>query len=218
MNMKDNDSQTGEVARTLVEFLEVAITMIVFLKGFYPSAAFERRRYMNVVVQRARHPELRDYMHSAASGLLPFIQKNDALNNVCKQGLVERVAVIFFSSDNVPVERFIFKLTINLSSAASVEENQLEFALRSFLVKLSVANPLVKPLPPNCRWEVTAYLRSLPDVGSSKEGELWIPTDTKQWMKPPVITPVKSLNSEPLCLQLYLEHPSLSETQPCQAL
>lgn len=30
---------------------------------------------MNVVVQRARHPELRDYIHSAASGLLPFIQK-----------------------------------------------------------------------------------------------------------------------------------------------
>ncbi|KAL0757406.1 hypothetical protein Bca101_095074 [Brassica carinata] len=208
MHMKDGNSQTGEVARTLVGFLEVAITMIVFLKGFYPSAAFERRRYMNVVVQRARHPELRDYIHSAASGLLPFIQK----------GLVERVAVIFFGNDNVPVERFIFKLTINLSSAASVEENQLEFALRSFLIKLSVAKPLVKPLPPNCRWEVTAYLRSLPEVGSSKEGELWIPTDTKQWMKPPVITPVKSLNSELLCLQLYLEHPSLSETQPCQAL
>jgi mitotic spindle assembly checkpoint protein MAD2B len=37
--------------------------------------AFERRRYMNVVVQRARHPQLRDYIHSAVSGLLPFIQK-----------------------------------------------------------------------------------------------------------------------------------------------
>uniref|UniRef100_A0A1J3CMR0 DNA polymerase zeta processivity subunit n=1 Tax=Noccaea caerulescens TaxID=107243 RepID=A0A1J3CMR0_NOCCA len=74
MNLKDGN-QSGEVARTLVEFLEVAITMVVFLKGFYPSAAFERRRYMNVVVQRARHPELRDYIHSAASGLLPFIEK-----------------------------------------------------------------------------------------------------------------------------------------------
>jgi len=30
---------------------------------------------MNVVVQRARHPQLRDYIHSAVSGLLPFIQK-----------------------------------------------------------------------------------------------------------------------------------------------
>ncbi|CAL9215243.1 unnamed protein product [Arabidopsis halleri] len=200
MNLKD-DNQSGEVAGTVVEFMEVAITMIVFLKGFYPSAAFERRRYMNVVVQRARHPELRDYIHSAAYGLLPFIQK----------GLVERVAVIFFSEDNVPVERFIFKLTINPSSAALVEEAQLQFALRSFLIKLSVSKSLVKPLPQNCRWEVTAYLRSLPQVGSSKEGELWIPTDTKQWQNPPVITPVKSLNSEPLCLQLYLEHPSLSQ-------
>lgn len=172
------------------------------------------------------------------------------MNNVCcwsmKQGLVERVAVIFFSEDNVPVERFIFKLTINPSCAALVEEGQLEFALRSFLIKLSVSKSLVKPLPqsiyislapffllpirPNlcsysnvshsktdCGWEVTAYLRSLPEVGSSKEGELWIPTDTKQWQKPPVITPVKSLNSEPLCLQLYLEHPSFSERQPSQA-
>lgn len=81
-----------------------------------------------------------------------------ALNNVCKQGLVERVAVIFFGNDNVPVERFIFKLTINLSSAASVEENQLEFALRSFLIKLSVAKPLVKPLPPSkCIFSPTIY-------------------------------------------------------------
>jgi hypothetical protein len=136
MSRKD-DNQSGEVGRTLVDFMEVAITMIVYLKGFYPSAAFERRRYMNVVVQRARHPELRDYIHSAASGLLPFIEK----------GLVERVAVVFFSEDNVPVERFIFKITIKPSCAALVEEGQLEFALRSFLIKLSVSKSLVKPLP-----------------------------------------------------------------------
>ncbi|XP_023645071.1 DNA polymerase zeta processivity subunit isoform X2 [Capsella rubella] len=196
MNPKDENQSGGDVARTLVEFLEVAITMIVSLK-----AAFERRRYMNMVVQRARHPELRDYIHSAASGLLPFVEK----------GLVERVAVVFFSEDNVSVERFIFKLMINTSCAASVEEGQLEFALKSFLIKLSVSKSLVKPLPQSCRWEVTAYLRSLPEVGSSKDGEQWIPTDTKQWQKPPVITPVKSLNSEPLCLQLYLEHASFSE-------
>ena len=33
---------------------------------------------MNAVVQRARHPQLRDYIHSAVSGLLPFIQKVSA--------------------------------------------------------------------------------------------------------------------------------------------
>lgn len=30
---------------------------------------------MNVVVHRPRHPQLATYIHSATSGLLPFIQK-----------------------------------------------------------------------------------------------------------------------------------------------
>ncbi|RVW63623.1 DNA polymerase zeta processivity subunit [Vitis vinifera] len=78
MERRENQSPQNETARILVEFLEVAITSIVFLKGIYPSGAFERRRYMNAVVQRARHPQLRDYIHSAVSGLLPFIQKVSA--------------------------------------------------------------------------------------------------------------------------------------------
>ncbi|TYI03437.1 hypothetical protein ES332_A11G340100v1 [Gossypium tomentosum] len=191
----------GEIAGILVEFLEVAITSVVYLKGIYPSGAFERRRYMNVVVQRARHPQLREYIHSAVSGLLPSIQK----------GLVERVAVTFFNTDNIPMERFIFKLTVNQSFGSKVEESDLEFSLRSFLIKLSVSQPLTIVLPRDCRWEIMAYFRSLPQVSTSKDAEMWIPTDTKQWQQPPLITPIKSMNSEPLGLQLYLEHPSSSE-------
>ncbi|PQM43089.1 hypothetical protein Pyn_03005 [Prunus yedoensis var. nudiflora] len=67
---------SGETARILVEFLEVEITSIVLLKGIYPPGAFERRKYMNLVVHSARHPELRDYILSAVSGLHPFIQKD----------------------------------------------------------------------------------------------------------------------------------------------
>ncbi|EOY13766.1 PREDICTED: DNA polymerase zeta processivity subunit [Theobroma cacao] len=201
MERKDNQSPRGHIAGILVEFLEVAITSVVFLKGIYSPGAFERRRYMNVVVQRARHPQLRDYIHSAVSGLLPFIEK----------GLVERVAVIFFNTDNIPVERFMFKLTVNQSFDSKVEESDLEFSLRSFLIKLSVSQPLTKVLPCDCRWEITAYFRSLPQVRNSKDTELWISTDTKQWQQPPLITPIKSMNSEPLGVQLFLEHPSPSE-------
>ncbi|KAG8653139.1 DNA polymerase zeta processivity subunit [Manihot esculenta] len=206
MERRENQSPRDERARILVEFLEVAITSIVFLKGVYPSGAFERRRYMNVVVQRARHPQLRDYIHSAVIGLLPFIQK----------GLVNRLAVIFSSTDNIPVERFIFKLTVNQSCDLKVEESDLEFSLRSFLMKLSGSGPLTKVLPRDCRWEITAYFSSIPEVGASKHqhADLWIPTDTKQWRQPPLITPIKSMSSEPLCMQLYLEHPSLSEPKP----
>ncbi|KAK4594573.1 hypothetical protein RGQ29_018310 [Quercus rubra] len=190
MDLKDNQSPQGETARILVEFLELAITSIVFLKGVYPSGAFERRRYMNLVVQRARHPQLRDYIHSAVFGLLPFIQK----------GMVERAAVIFFNTDGIPVERFVFKLAVNLSYGSKVEEADLEFSLRSFLIKLSVSESLTKVLPRK--------------ASANKDVEQWIPTDTRQWEQPPLLTPIKSMSSEPLCVQLYIEHPSLSEPKP----
>ncbi|KAB1216955.1 DNA polymerase zeta processivity subunit [Morella rubra] len=169
-----------------------------------PQGAFERRRYMNVVVQRARHPQLRDYIHLAVSGLLPFVQK----------GLVERVAVIFSNADNIPVERFVFKLTVNQTYGSKLEEADLQFSLRSFLIKLQVSASLTKVLPRDCRWEITAYFRSLPQASTSKDADLWVPTDIRQWQQPPLLTPIKSMSSEPLCLQLYLEHPSSCEPKP----
>ncbi|XP_051133667.1 DNA polymerase zeta processivity subunit [Andrographis paniculata] len=201
MDRKDNSTPQGEIARILVEFMEVAITSIVFLKGIYPNGAFERRRYMNVVVHKAKHPQLNEYIHSALEGLLPFINK----------GLVDRVVVIFFGDDDVPIERFIFKLSVNQSYNSKVEQADLEFSLRSFLIKLPVSEPLTKPLPRNCRWEITAYFHALPEAGTSKDAEMWIPTDAKQWLQPPLIVPIKSMTSEPLGLQLYLEHPSHTE-------
>ncbi|KAK9199441.1 hypothetical protein WN944_014632 [Citrus x changshan-huyou] len=187
MDRSDTQSPQVETARILAEFLEVAITSVVFLKGLYPSGAFERRRYMNLVVQRARHPQLRDYIHSS--------------------GLVERVAVIFSNANNVPLERYVFKIMVNQSYGSMVEEGHLEFSLRSFLIKLSVSKSLSRVLPQGCRWEITAYFRSLPQVNTSKDAELWIPTDTKQWQQPPLITPIKSMSSDSLSVQLYLENP-----------
>ncbi|XP_047332430.1 DNA polymerase zeta processivity subunit isoform X2 [Impatiens glandulifera] len=130
------------------------------------------------------------------------------------QGLVERVAVVFFNAENIPLERFIFRVSVNQSYGEKVEEADLQFSLRSFLIKLPLSEPLTKPLPMGCRWEITTYFRSLPEASTSEEADLWIPTDMKQWMQPPLITPVKSMSSEPMSLQLYMEHPSLSEPNP----
>lgn len=60
---------------------------------------------------------------------------------------MERVAVIFFNVDNIPIERFIFKLAVNQSYDSKVEEAALEFSLRSFLIKLPVSETLTKALP-----------------------------------------------------------------------
>ncbi|KAL2937784.1 DNA polymerase zeta processivity subunit [Bienertia sinuspersici] len=194
MDCRDNQSPQGQVARILVDFLEVAITSIVFHKGVYPSGAFERRRYMNLVVHKAKHPELEDYIHSAVNGIFPFLEK----------GFVDRVAVIFFDTENIPLERYNFKLQLNQSYGSLLEEADFEFSLRSFLIKLLCPRPLPG-------WEITAYFRSEAQIGTSIDVNLWIPTDTKQWQQASLITPIKSMSSDPLGLQLYLEHPTLSE-------
>lgn len=64
--------------------------------------------------------------------------------SVSLQGLVERVAVIFFDRTNVPIEKFMFKLSVNQSYDSKVEDADLEFALRSFLIKLPASESLTK--------------------------------------------------------------------------
>lgn len=59
-----------------------------------------------------------------------------------------------------------------------------------------------------------SYFHSLPQFTGSTGAELWIPTDIQQWQQPPLLTPIKSMSSEPLGVQLYVEHPSLLGLQP----
>lgn len=61
--------------------------------------------------------------------------------------MVERVAVVFFNKENIPLERFVFKLTVNQAYDSEVEQTDLEFSLKSFLTKLSVSESLTKVLP-----------------------------------------------------------------------
>ncbi|KMT05162.1 hypothetical protein BVRB_7g173100 [Beta vulgaris subsp. vulgaris] len=201
MDRRDHPSCQGQIARILVDFLEVAITSVVFHKGVYPSGAFERRRYMNLVVHKAKHPELQEYIHSSVNGLLPFLEK----------GLIERVAVVFFDYESTPLERYNFKLQVNQSYGKEVVEDDLRFSLRSFLVKLSLSKDLSGVLPRDCRWEITAFFRAEAQISTNNAVKLWIPSDAKQWQQAPLITPLKSMSSEPLGLQLYMEHPTLPE-------
>lgn len=57
------------------------------------------------------------------------------------------MAVIFFKNDNVPIERFVFMVNVNQSYGSMVEEADLQFSLRSFLIKLPVSEPLTRVLP-----------------------------------------------------------------------
>ncbi|PWA69729.1 DNA polymerase zeta processivity subunit [Artemisia annua] len=202
MERKKKQSPQNENVKYLVEFLEVAITSIIFLKGIYPDGAFERRRYMNLVVHTARHPQLNHYIQHSLNSLVPHIQ----------QGLVERVAVIFFNRDKIPIEKFMFKINVNQSYESVIEDVDLGVSLRAFLTKLSQSEPLSKAVSKDWKWEIMSYFRSIPST--SEDADMWVGTRTQQWQQPPLITPIKSMNIDPLSVQLYIEHPSLLEPKP----
>ncbi|PRQ31068.1 hypothetical protein RchiOBHm_Chr5g0031421 [Rosa chinensis] len=97
----------------------------------------------------------------------------------------------------------MFKLTVDQSYVSKVEEADL-CCCRLFLSTIDGG------------WEITAYFHSLPQASTSmgERGSL-IPTDTRQCKQLPLVTsPLKSMSSQPLSVQLYLEHPSLSEPNP----
>nr|GEW64643.1 DNA polymerase zeta processivity subunit [Tanacetum cinerariifolium] len=202
MDRKKKLSPQNENVKFLVEFLQVAITEIIFLKGIYPSGAFERRRYMNLVVHTARHPQLHHYIQHSLNSLVPHIQ----------QGLVERVAVIFFNRDKIPIEKFMFKINVNQSYESIIEDADVELSLRAFLAKLSQSEPLSKTISKDWKWEIMSYFRSIPST--NEDADMWVGTRTQQWQQPPLITPIKSMNIDPLFVQLYIEHPSLLEPKP----
>ncbi|CAK9217443.1 unnamed protein product [Sphagnum troendelagicum] len=188
----------GHVADLVCEFLEVAVHLLLCVREIYPPELFERRRYLNLPVQWARHPELRDYIHSAVTNLKIWIQ----------QGVVEKVAVIFVDNSNqtTALEKFIFDFSLKQLIRSSLQPNEMEFALRGFLLKLSVCEPLLRPLPPDCSWELIAYVTNLSRDTIKKE-QFWIPSEHKGWQQPFTITPIKSMQSELLDMQLYVEHP-----------
>lgn len=55
--------------------------------------------------------------------------------------------MVFLDDGGVPIERFVFKLNVNQSYNSKVQQADMEFSLRSFLIKLPVSEPLTKVLP-----------------------------------------------------------------------
>ncbi|XP_002968014.2 DNA polymerase zeta processivity subunit isoform X2 [Selaginella moellendorffii] len=189
---------TGPAATLLCEFLEAAVHLLLSIRGLYSPEVFERRRYMNCLIHWARHPGLQQYIHNVVYSLHTWI----------KQGVVDKIALVVHNKENVAVEKYIFKLQVDLSFEGEFRLNDLEPDLRAFFMKIGASRHLLLPLPPDCSWELVAYSKQMQTTESS--GDLaWIPTEIGAWAHPPLITPIKSMKSQFLNVQLYVEQPKV---------
>eukprot|EP00850_Spirogloea_muscicola_P002393 SM000009S23522 [mRNA] locus=s9:495090:496533:+ [translate_table: standard] len=164
------------------------------------AEVFERRRHYGVPVHWARHPDLEEYVRSVAASLRDWIE----------QGTVEKVAlVIHHGSARVALERHVVSLQLDAATpGGSIPDPwELEPALRAFLLKLAVLDAPLRPLPPDCSFEVIAYTKKLPDgVGGAGSDVVWIPAEGGELSDLQVL-PVKSLRSGILNMQMYVEQP-----------
>ena len=192
----------------LCEFLEIAIHLILYVRDVYPSALFQRRRKYNVPVYVCGHPELNRYVRNVVDGIKPLLDTDK----------VEGVAVLIRNKENEPVEKFVFK-TERGSACISREEDsyllKLESNLRSLLLKISVSDALLAPNPPDCTFVIHVHT-TLP-AASAVDHELqrydfpWMTAGLEEDSSLGHVVPLKSLSSDLLRMQLYVEESSLKK-------
>lgn len=97
---------------------------------------------------------------------------------------MEKIAVVFLDGNQVPVEKVIFKLC--LKQVTGLPTSQLEFALRGFLLKLSVSDSALLPLPPGTHFTLFEKPRgsnACEDASASYEGVVFLFLKSEQMFR-----------------------------------
>lgn len=87
----------------LVEFFEVVINNILYVRKLYPDAIFEPRKKYGIVVYQIVHPGVKDYIRDCLK----------AIEFHCKRKQLQRFFVCFESDDKV-IDKFAFDI-LNIS-------------------------------------------------------------------------------------------------------
>ncbi|XP_024116849.1 mitotic spindle assembly checkpoint protein MAD2B isoform X2 [Oryzias melastigma] len=190
------------VADVLCEFLEVAVHLILYVREVYPSGIFQKRKKYNIPVKMSCHPDLNQYIQDTLLCIKPLIEKNDA----------EKVVVVIVDKDHRPVERFVFEICqpplLSISSDSLL--SHVEQLLRAFILKISVCDAVLTSNPPGCSFSVLVHTRDAATRNMEKVQVMkdfpWIVADEQEvHMKEPRLVPLKSMTSDIIKMQLYVE-------------
>lgn len=160
---------------TFSDFLVVAIHTILYERGIYPAETFISTRKYNFPVRQNRHPKVCKWITDAAAAVEAEMLK----------GAVQRVAVVIFSQDSIPLERFMFDvgsfpevpvsevLTPFDEGGVDVEQGNkpdlklslvdIEEQLRAAIRKLAYCGSKLSALPKGCTFTVAVELKDRAD-------------------------------------------------------
>ncbi|XP_021922607.1 mitotic spindle assembly checkpoint protein MAD2B isoform X3 [Zootermopsis nevadensis] len=186
----------------LIEFLEVAIHNVLYVRNIYPTSIFVRRKKYGVPVQMSTHPYLNEYITECLKTIKDLLTKNE----------VRKVTVVFFDEAQIPVERFIFDI-LDLNRTLNQDDPYFikgEEALRGFCLKLAMTGSNLKPLPSKSTFRVQLHTIEAVSVSLAEEPRYqdfpWIETvEQETEVMNPSIVPIRTLDTGFHKLQVYVE-------------
>src|SRR5438045_2419855 len=156
---------------TFCDFLIVAIHTILYERSIYPQSTFISARKYNLPVRQNRHPKVCQWILDAVAAVEKELQK----------GSVDRVAVVIYSRDAKPLERFVFDVSSfpdipvgELLTEFEGTENggnglpgkgfkvnlvDVEEQLRATIMKLAYCGDKLGSLPEECSYTVAVELK-----------------------------------------------------------
>ncbi|KAK1340498.1 hypothetical protein QTO34_019068 [Cnephaeus nilssonii] len=143
-------------------------------------------------------PVIQDTLHCVK----PLLEKND----------VEKVVVVILDKEHRPVEKFVFEITqpplLSISSDSLL--SHVEQLLRAFILKISVCDAVLDHNPPGCTFTVLVHTREAATRNMEKIQVIkdfpWILADEQDvHMHDPRLIPLKTMTSDILKMQLYVE-------------
>lgn len=159
---------------TFADFLTVAIHTILYERKIYPPTSFLTTKKYEFAVRQNRHPKVCEWINDAVA----------AVENELLKGVAERIAIVIYSKENIPQERFVFDVSHFLTVAfadvdASLESIlplvDLEEQLRGAMNRLANCSSALPSLPGGCTFTVAVELK--PDVKAPLEHpQPWAPT------------------------------------------
>jgi len=173
----------NQTVRGIIEFIEVAIHTILYVRQVYPAELFIRRKKYDAPVFQSRHPALNAYVSGAVK----------AIGGELVNGNLDKIVVVIKNKEEKALERFVFSVENMIQVEKFDKDTSVEGAMtsislgqyfRSFLIKINMIEAQLGQM--HLGDDISfAILMELKDdlkpsmAEGSKEPPPWIPADNQ---------------------------------------
>ncbi|XP_066907863.1 mitotic spindle assembly checkpoint protein MAD2B [Halyomorpha halys] len=202
--------QTLDIPAVVVEFLEVAVHVLLHSRKLYPDGIFRLKKKYGVPVHVSVHPELNKYITNSLAAIKHLLIAED----------LKQVDICFFNDKGLLAERFVFYLK-NISPFST--DSQVSFlphlkeSFRAFCLKLSVNSNFMKSLPKGSTFKIFIHTSEASSLAMNEDSAFqqfpWIEAEKRDvTIENPKIFPVRNIETDIMNIHIYSEENNASNS------